>query len=406
MLFTSQQELDDKKQEQGIVDERTTSEAVASLFSPVMDMPKTPWERMQDKHGTGGSILRILGTGLTGGILGDALMPELTRSGREQYEADMDVYKAQKTAEMARQQAMGYINVLQDGINTPEDALARAGMMGMPGIETYQDLEYVMTGQHTPKTSWQIIDADGYKMRVDPSGLQAPQYVRDPDGNLIRSNLTEAQAKKYSFLMRGAPRIRELTDYENNGIVMSRSKVTQLKAQEQADARGIGYIPQAAWDVWMQETLTPEERGYITAAIDSGMIALRDESGAAISAQEMLRQIDQTLMFDDYDDKTYKNQREARARKVRGYAGGQPKWVRDEFAEDLEYLANYDGSRVRPQHTGAPLLSAGNTSPQTQGALPPMTPEQMTTYLMLEKSNPESAARMIELLIEINGATQ
>lgn len=60
--------------------------------------PLTPWERMQEDHGTGGSILRILGTGLSGGILGDVLMPEMTKAGQDQYASELKAYEGQAEA--------------------------------------------------------------------------------------------------------------------------------------------------------------------------------------------------------------------------------------------------------------------------------------------------------------------
>jgi hypothetical protein len=115
-----------------MVDPRTNAEALAGLFdtdmllsdefsrkkkkaAPVdpaaglfgITAPKSPWEQMQEKYGTGGSILRMLGTGLSGGLLGDVLMPEMGAGGVAKHKADMELWKEQQK-------------------------LARAGMMAEP----------------------------------------------------------------------------------------------------------------------------------------------------------------------------------------------------------------------------------------------------------------------------------
>lgn len=77
-----------------ISDPRSNKEAMLSLLSPAM--PKTPWEQMKEKHGAGESFLRMLGTGLSGGLLGNLLMPEMSKESKAQYATDMDLYKAQK----------------------------------------------------------------------------------------------------------------------------------------------------------------------------------------------------------------------------------------------------------------------------------------------------------------------
>ena len=42
--------------------------------------------------------MRILGTGLSGGILGDALMPELTKAGQDRYKAELAAYAGEAEA--------------------------------------------------------------------------------------------------------------------------------------------------------------------------------------------------------------------------------------------------------------------------------------------------------------------
>lgn len=59
-----------------ISDTRTKEEAITSLLSPAMAAPQSPEEQMKEKYGTGGTLLRMLGVGLSGGLLGDTLLPK------------------------------------------------------------------------------------------------------------------------------------------------------------------------------------------------------------------------------------------------------------------------------------------------------------------------------------------
>lgn len=353
-----------------------------------IEPPKHWMEKAREEDGG----LKFFGKMLLGGMTGMTpfLFPEML-GGRERYKAEMEQYNDRMLRAENESRLGGYIETLQDGIDSPEDIAARVAIMGMPGIETADDMEYVLTGQKNYQPKWQIIDANGYKMRVDANGIANPEYVLNPDGSRAKGGLTEAQGKKYGFFYRGAPRLRQMHELEDRGVALSRDTLTQLKAQEATDANGRSYLPMAAWQKWMETALSPEEREYITAAMDAGMIALRDESGAAISAAEMVRQLDQTLMFKDYSDSAYRNQRAARARKVEGFLGGMPDWVLDEFKEDREYLKNYDYSR-RPQTAATPATVGGN------GKVPEMSEDEMAVYMRLAKSDPEAAARMLVLI--------
>lgn len=354
-----------------------------------IEPPKHWMEQAKERDGG----LKFFGKMLLGGFTGMTpfLFPEMIGS-KERYKQELTNYNDQ--VKLAQQQAKlgGYIDTLQDEFeNTPEDVQARVAMMGMPGIETADDMEYVLTGKKNYQPKWQIIDANGYKMRVDANGIAQPEYVTNPDGSRAKGGLTDSQAKKYGFFYRGAPRLRQMHEMEDRGVALDRSTLTQLKAQESTDAQGRSFLSMAGWQEWMDMALTPEEREYITAAMDAGMIALRDESGAAISAAEMVRQLDQTLMFKDYSDSAYRNQREARARKVEAFLGGMPDWVQDEFRKDSDYLKNYDYSR-RAQVEEPPVMLGGN------GSLPQMTEQEMGVYLYLAKNDPEAAARMLTLV--------
>lgn len=94
--------------------------------------PLTPWERMQDEHGTGGSILRIIGTGLSGGILGDALMPEMTKAGQDQYASELKAYEGQAEAYTMAQALAGI-----DPENITPGHIALADQFGGSALSDY-----------------------------------------------------------------------------------------------------------------------------------------------------------------------------------------------------------------------------------------------------------------------------
>ena len=131
-------ELEKKKKEQALqeqaalVDNRSNAEAAGSLLSPAM--PLTPWEQMQEKHGTGGSLLRMLGTGLSGGLLGNLLMPEMGKGGQAKYAADLEMYKDQAKMDRSQQVASTYEAMLSDDDEGNDLEAIRMGAIHQPDI--------------------------------------------------------------------------------------------------------------------------------------------------------------------------------------------------------------------------------------------------------------------------------
>ena len=126
-----------------ISDGRTKEEAVLGLLSPALTAPLSPEEQMKEKYGTGGTLLRMLGVGLSGGLLGNALLPEMGRGARAKYESQLEDYAAQQAA--ARHQAgLGF---LMNGVEDPEDAMARLTLAKEYGIE---NLQYALGGGVKP----------------------------------------------------------------------------------------------------------------------------------------------------------------------------------------------------------------------------------------------------------------
>ena len=83
-------------------DGRTKEEATMGLLSPALAAPLSPEEQMKEKYGTGGTLLRMLGVGLSGGLLGNALLPEMGRGARTKYASELEAYdRAAKRQEQA-----------------------------------------------------------------------------------------------------------------------------------------------------------------------------------------------------------------------------------------------------------------------------------------------------------------
>jgi hypothetical protein len=206
-----------------------------------------------------------------------------------------------------------------------------------------------------PEADYQIVDNNGTMVAVDknnPSALPIP--LRDSNGAL-RKPMPQHQIQQVGAFDRMVPRLQELDQMELNGTTISRDKMTQLRSYENADADGNRILTAMGLQKWMAETLSPEERKYILAAEDAGMVVLRDESGAAISSGEILRQMNQYLMFDDYKKdgpNAFEAQRNARNRKAQTLATGLPDWL---FEEDdpgakkrkgyRDWVTNYNGAR-------------------------------------------------------------
>jgi hypothetical protein len=88
------------------------------------------------------------------------------------------------------------------------------------------------------------------------------------------------------------------------------------------------------------------------------MIVLRDESGAAISASEILRQMNQYLIFDDLNEDSFEAQRNARNRKAKALTTGMPGYITTKTddpnsapsirAANIEWVNSFDGRRRPP----------------------------------------------------------
>jgi hypothetical protein len=91
-------EVEKKRREQAaaLVDERSPADAIASLLAPAM--PLSPFEKAKEEYGTGEAMLRRLGNLFTGGLLDDAIIPEMGTGSQALYKQELADYVDQATA--------------------------------------------------------------------------------------------------------------------------------------------------------------------------------------------------------------------------------------------------------------------------------------------------------------------
>ena len=409
MLFATAEDLERKKRAQatGVVDDRTTQQAVESLLTPpsaavMPSAPMSPTRQAHERYGNGEAILRRMGNLLTGGLFDEQIIPEMSDGNRLHYKNAMELYQEDVLAmhERAREQSRMLVNAatLGDGVETPQDMLARADMVSSTG--SIENAQYAMTGELPGlKPEMITVENNGQKYMVDKNNPTAPGIpLTMQNGQPIRGKLDQWQVDNVGAFDRMAPRLIELDEMENAGMAIPRSTMTMLRAYETQDGDGRNVLLAGAMGEWMSKYLTPEQRKYILAAEDAGMVVLRDESGAAISSSEILRQMNQYLMFDDLDGPTRKAQREARSRKAGTLMTGMPDYIlnNEKRAGQIQWLNDYDGTV--PTAPDIPQRTGGG------GKLPPMTAQEMAVYLNYSKTNQADAERFLELLRLRDGA--
>jgi hypothetical protein len=222
-------------------------------------------------------------------------------------------------------------------------------MLGMPGIGSPENVNWVLKGgEPKVKPSYQVVNSSNGKYLFDtanPNSRGIPMLT--PNGKPIRESLPQHTVDRIGAYDRMVPRLMELNDMEVNGMKIPRAAMTQLRAYEEADGSGNQVVTAKMWEKWLEENLTEEQRQYILAAEDAGMVVLRDESGAAISSGEILRQMNQYIVFDDLNDETITNQRNARARKARSLSVDFPDYITKDRQDHIDYLNEFDG-RIAP----------------------------------------------------------
>ena len=328
--------------------------APSAASMPGLTMPTT-WQ--QDAYKEDGAMKftgKAFLNDLTGGWFQSAIFPESV-GGNAEYKTDMAVYAAMKAEEQKRALAQGDIDLVNNGIKDPGDALARANILALDGVGSPEDATWVLEGGQPKVTpDYVTVDNNGQKYMVDKKNPGSPGIpLTTPDGKPIRSSLQQWQVDNIGAFDRMVPRLQQLDQLELEGMAIPRSLMTQLRAYEEADGSGQRVLTARGWQAWIDENLSPEQREYILAAEDAGMVVLRDESGAAISSGEVLRQMNQYIMFDDLDEDTKVEQRLARSRKANSLMTGMPDYIKKDREDNLGYLENFDG-RLKPYSVPTP----------------------------------------------------
>lgn len=321
------------------------NEAVGLLNIPMPEAPQT-WEQKQiEKDGTGKFLGKQFLNALSGGWLENMIFPDAAGA-KERYAIEAANYKDLMGKKSERDELMGYVDLVNNGVDDGQaDILARTALVDKLG--TLDKVNYALTGdQPGVKPNFVTIDNNGEKWMFDQNNPNSPGIrLTTPDGKPISSPLSQAQTDNIGAFDRMVPRLQELDEMEQAGVSIARETMSKLRTYETKEADGTSYLSRRAWQEWVDNDLTPTERKYILAAEDAGMITLRDESGAAISAGEILRQMNQYLMFNDYDDDTFEAQRNARNRKAKSLLTGTPDGILIDRKDQLDWVNGFKGAR-------------------------------------------------------------
>ena len=356
----------------GLDDERTQEEAAVQALT----IPQTPLQQLVERDGGLKTAGKSFANFLTGGLLQDALYPEL-RGMQRDYFTDLQAYKDErallkkiKEQEVLAQAQFGRVSGLGDAV------IAARGTADM--ADDLQAANAYLAGGGSSEgltriagkmPEFQVIDNNGTPTLFDknnPNSRGIP--MMGPDGSVMHKAPDQWMIKQAGAFDRMVPRLQDLDDMERAGMSIARSTMTKLRAYEQKDASGNSVISALSMQEWLEMDLTPQEREYILAAEDAGMVVLRDESGAAISASEILRQMNQYLMFDDYSESTMTRQRSARNRKAKTLIRDLPDYVRTSRQDMIDWIDAFDGAdltpRVEAPKAAIDLLMANKDNPQ------------------------------------------
>lgn len=382
----------DWAEKQKLVDQRTPQQAVADVMSP----PNVLAE-MDKRHGKFSSRLGLFGHLLQKKDIDEWGDPDLLNQVKAYQDQQALLQKAQEQEVLAlaeQQRLSGLGQSVIDARATPDSADdLDAWNNYLAGGGTSEGL----TRLAGKMAEYQVIDNNGTPTLFDknnPNSRGIPML--SGDGTPIHKAPDQWMIKQAGAFDRMVPRLQELDEMERNGIRIDRSKMTELRAAEAADAAGDNVTAARLWQEWFDFTLSPEERGYILAAEDAGMVVLRDESGAAISASEILRQMNQYLMFSDYDEATTIRQRSGRNRKAKTLIRDLPDYVKSNRQDLIDWVDGFDASDLTAPP--APVIAEPTVQGSPEEKLPPMTDLQVKRYSQLLKSDPETAARLIELI--------
>ena len=119
-------------------EELATRKKKESLLTAMPEAPVSPTQQLRDKHGTGGAILRMLGTGLSGGLLGDVLIPEMGRDSRAKYKSDLALHEKYREMALVDPQDQAYADALRNGTTGVELMALQAESAGLDKLNMDQ----------------------------------------------------------------------------------------------------------------------------------------------------------------------------------------------------------------------------------------------------------------------------
>lgn len=175
-------ELNKKKEQERLATEATPEPGLLQTGAP--EKPVTPFEQLRDNHGTGGAILRMLGTGLSGGLLGDVLTPEIGRASQAEYASDLKLYQDQVKLGQSQKVAGAYEAMLSDDDESNDLEAIRMGAVHQPDIYG-PVLRDMMQGQYNPTE--ETMFAPEYQ--INPETGNWARYQTGNQGNTIMEDM-------------------------------------------------------------------------------------------------------------------------------------------------------------------------------------------------------------------------
>lgn len=304
-----------------------------------LEAPKYWTEQAMERDGKAKFFGKMLLGGFTG--LGPLLFPE-SIGAKARYASELTAYQDALAERQGRSRHQAGLDLLMNGVDDPEDAFQRLTLAKEFGID---ELQYALGGGVvTPDADWEKVDIDGQYFYVDKNNpTDTPVPVTMEDGSFAYSDLSEGQAKNVNYFERAVPRIEQMHRLEDEGVALPRAVLQAVARAENPD----GFIDGALFDMALNNMgLDEKQREYLDAAKDFSMINLRKDSGAAISASEMIKELQNTIVLDDFSDDHYTSNRSARRRRATALLAGMPKRVRDKYKDKLEGLSALEVDRV------------------------------------------------------------
>ena len=294
----------------------------------LLQMPKTPMQRLVEEDGalktTGKMMLNVL----TGGLLSPLIHPELMGK-KDQYENDMELYKKAREMDLLAQQNQmqtqkersrhqSGLDILMNGVDDPEDAYQRLALAKEFGID---NLQYALGGGVVEEEpDYEKVEINGDYYYTDKNNpTAAPIPVGMADGTIASKALDADTRKTSGWFKRAVPALENMHKLEDEGVMLPREALLLTQQAQDAD----GFFDVFAYNKLLNDLgLSKKQKQYLRNAQDLAMIQLRKESGAAIGVQEMFNELNQNVMLTDMSDEGYAYQRSSRANKYRGLADG------------------------------------------------------------------------------------